>query len=57
MTTNFRADCLPVLIGSLPLHDHAEGVRLVFEYTPEIPLWVQLPAYKEEGMMKIRDLF
>jgi methionine synthase II (cobalamin-independent) len=51
MTTNFRADCLPVLIGSLPLNDHAEGVRLVFEYTPEIPLWVQLPAYKEEGMI------
>ncbi|MGD2028831.1 MAG: hypothetical protein PVG86_02745 [Desulfobacterales bacterium] len=51
MSTNFRADCLPVLIGSLPLYDHAEGVRLVFEYTPEIPLWVQLPAYKEEGMI------
>jgi len=51
MTTNFRADCLPVLIGSLPVHDHAEGVRLVFEYTPEIPLWVQLPAFKEEGMI------
>jgi methionine synthase II (cobalamin-independent) len=33
------------------LHDHAEGVQLVFEYTPEIPLWVQLPAYKEEGMI------
>jgi methionine synthase II (cobalamin-independent) len=51
MATNFRADCLPVLIGSLPLQDHTEGVKLVFEYTPEIPLWVQLPAYKEEGMM------
>ena len=51
MATNFHADCLPVLIGSLPLQDHTEGVKLVFEYTPEIPLWVQLPAYKEEGMM------
>jgi len=51
MATNFRADCLPVLIGSLPLQDHTEGVKLVFENTPEIPLWVQLPAYKEEGMM------
>ena len=51
MTTKFRADCLPVLIGSLPLQDHAEGVRLVFEYTPEIPLWVQLPTYKQEGMI------
>jgi hypothetical protein len=24
---------------------------MVFEYTPEIPLWVQLPFYPEEGMM------
>ena len=51
MSTNFYPKCLPVLIGSLPLYDHAEGVKLVFEYTPEIPLWVQLPAYKEEGMI------
>jgi hypothetical protein len=51
MSTNFHPKCLPVLIGSLPLYDHAEGVKLVFEYTPEIPLWVQLPAYKEEGMV------
>ena len=51
MATNFYPRCLPVLIGSLPLYDHAQGVKLVFEYTPEIPLWVQLPAYKEEGMI------
>lgn len=51
MSTNFRSHCLPVLIGSLPVYDHAEGVRLVFKNTPEIPLWVQLPAYKEEGMI------
>ncbi|RLB77807.1 MAG: hypothetical protein DRH24_15565 [Deltaproteobacteria bacterium] len=51
MATNFYPRCLPVLIGSLPLYDHVEGVKLVFEYTPEIPLWVQLPAYKEEGMI------
>jgi methionine synthase II (cobalamin-independent) len=51
MAANFHPRCLPVLIGSLPLYDHAEGVKLVFEYTPEIPLWVQLPAYKEEGMI------
>jgi methionine synthase II (cobalamin-independent) len=51
MAANFYPRCLPVLIGSLPLYDHAEGVKLVFEYTPEIPLWVQLPAYKEEGMI------
>lgn len=51
MAANFHPGCLPVLIGSLPLYDHAEGVKLVFEYTPEIPLWVQLPAYKKEGMI------
>ncbi len=51
MAKKFLANGLPVLIGSLPLHDHAEGVELVFKYTPEIPLWVQLPAYREEGMI------
>ncbi len=51
MTKEFLANGLPVLIGSLPLRDHAEGVELVFKYTPEIPLWVQLPAYREEGMI------
>jgi hypothetical protein len=51
MKKNFLANGLPLLIGSLPLRDHAEGVELVFKYTPEIPLWVQLPVYKEEGMI------
>jgi hypothetical protein len=51
MAKNFLANGLPVLIGSLPLRDHAESVELVFKYTPEIPLWIQLPAYKEEGMI------
>jgi methionine synthase II (cobalamin-independent) len=47
---NFRPDCLPVLIGSLPINDHKEAAELIFEYTPEVPLWPQLPMYKEEGM-------
>lgn len=51
MTKKFLANGLPVLIGSLPLRDHAEGVDRVFKYTPEIPLWVQLPSYREEGMI------
>ncbi len=51
MPPKFSANGLPLLIGSLPLHSHAEGVKLVFEYTPEIPLWVQLPTFKEEGMI------
>lgn len=48
---NFQADSLPALIGSLPMDDHVEAVELMMEYTPEIPLWVQLPVFKQEGMM------
>ena len=51
MAKKFLANGLPVLIGSLPLRDHVQGVELVFKYTPEIPLWIQLPAYREEGMI------
>ena len=51
MAPIFSANGLPLLIGSLPLRNHSEGVKLVFEYTPEIPLWVQLPAFREEGMI------
>jgi methionine synthase II (cobalamin-independent) len=51
MAPNFSANGLPLLIGSLPLRNHTDGVKLVFEYTPEIPLWVQLPAFSEEGMI------
>ena len=47
----FKPNSLPVLIGSLPLDDHTEAVRLIHEYTPAIPLWPQLPSRKEEGML------
>ncbi|MFH0726250.1 MAG: hypothetical protein V2B19_07885 [Pseudomonadota bacterium] len=47
----FQPECLPVLIGSIPMDDHQKASDLVMVYTPEIPLWVQLPAYPEEGMM------
>ena len=47
----FEGNRLPVLIGSLPVADHEEAIRMVFEYTPEIPLWIQLPTFPEEGMM------
>lgn len=47
----FRPNGLPVLIGSLPMGDHDEAIKLVFEHTPRIPLWVQLPVYEEEGMI------
>ncbi|MGD8962539.1 MAG: hypothetical protein PVH43_08495 [Desulfobacterales bacterium] len=51
MKSTFKAQGLPALIGSLPLRDHAEACQLVLEYTPQIPLWIQLPAYREEGMV------
>lgn len=47
----FEANALPVLIGSLPLTDHDEATRLILKYTPDIPLWVQLPHYPEERLM------
>ncbi len=47
----FEANGLAILIGSLPVADHLEAVRMVFKYTPDIPLWVQLPANPEEAMM------
>ncbi|MCK5541373.1 MAG: hypothetical protein KAI40_01685 [Desulfobacterales bacterium] len=49
---NFKPNCLPVLIGSLPMNNHKEATELIFEYTPEIPLWPQLPIFTKEGMME-----
>jgi methionine synthase II (cobalamin-independent) len=50
--TAFTANGLPLLIGSLPMDDHAKALDLVLDHTPDIPLWVQLPAFKEEGMIQ-----
>lgn len=52
MLQHFEADCRSLLIGSLPLKDHAAAGELVFRYTPEIPLWVQLPVFAREGMLQ-----
>ena len=51
MDNSFKANALPVLIGSLPMDDHDKALDLVLENTPEIPLWVQLPGFKKEGMI------
>ncbi len=51
MDSPFRPRGLPTLIGSLPLADHDEACQLVLEYTPQIPLWIQLPVHKAEGMV------
>jgi len=47
----FETNFYPILIGSLPVRDHKEALRLVFTYTPDIPVWIQLPFYREEGMI------
>lgn len=48
---NFKPNGLPLLIGSLPIDDHKKAVEIVLSTTPDIPLWVQLPCYPEEGMI------
>ena len=52
MSCQFEASCRSLLIGSLPLEDHAAASELVFRYTPEIPMWAQLPVHDREGMMR-----
>ncbi|MCG8614631.1 MAG: hypothetical protein MI802_00335 [Desulfobacterales bacterium] len=49
--TSFKADTRPLLVGSLPMTDHGAAARLVMDHTPDIPLWVQLPLFKAEGMV------
>ncbi len=47
----FRADGLPVLIGSVPLANHQEAMDWIIAATPEIPLWPQLPSNPLERML------
>lgn len=51
MMTKLHANCLPMLVGSLPSTDHAEAMDSILNATPDIPIWPQLPAYPEEGMV------
>ncbi len=48
----FLPGCRPILIGSLPVSNHAEAVDWVLAHTPEIPVWPQLPVHPREGMMR-----
>jgi hypothetical protein len=47
----FHPECLPILIGSLPVADHQEAAAMVFQATPRIPVWAQLPVHHEEDMV------
>jgi len=49
--SRFQANALPLLIGSLPGDNHEAAIELVFDYTPQIPLWPQLPANPRERMV------
>ncbi len=51
MSERFQPCSLPALIGSLPFREHQEAMEEVLRYTPEIPLWVQLPLHRKEGMI------
>ena len=48
----FLPKCAPILIGSLPLTDHSRALDMIAHYSPEIPLWPQLPALAREGMVR-----
>jgi hypothetical protein len=48
----FTPNCRPILIGSLPLTNHEQALRLILAHTPEIPLWPQLPKNPREGMIR-----
>lgn len=48
----FTAHCHPILIGSLPLDDHENALKLILRHTPAIPLWPQLPQRPKEGMVR-----
>ncbi len=51
MNPPFQGNGLPFLIGSLPLSDHEAAARLVRQFTPQIPLWVQLTQLPGENMI------
>lgn len=51
ITSSFKAAGLALLIGSLPVTDYQEALALIFEHTPDIPLWPQLPSNAAESML------
>ena len=51
MPKPFLPECHCLLIGSFPVHDHEKAGEMVSTYSPDIPVWPQLPAYPIEGMI------
>jgi methionine synthase II (cobalamin-independent) len=50
--SSFIGNLRATTIGSLPLTDAQEATDLVFNYTPLLPSWVQLPKHPGEGMLE-----
>lgn len=48
---NFKPEGRVTLIGSLPAAGYEQALQLITQYTPDIPLWPQLPSNPLEGMM------
>ena len=48
---NFTGKCLPTTIGSMPNVDAEESTKLMLQYTPQIPAWVQMPQLPNQGML------
>jgi hypothetical protein len=55
--TRFEPRCLATTLGSLPHTDVVRGTALMFEHTPEIPAWVQLPrrTFVENMMVQFTE--
>ena len=51
MKIDFKPRALPAWIGSLPLDSHPTASAMMMKYSPDIPIWIQLPHFKKEGMM------
>ena len=51
MNNPFLPLCTNLLIGSMPVKDHELAGELVNAFSPDIPVWVQLPVNAVEGMV------
>ncbi len=49
--TEFTPQGRALLIGSLPVDDYDQALRMIMAHTPEIPLWPQLPSNPLERML------
>jgi hypothetical protein len=48
----YKANCNPILIGSLPVESYELAMELILKHSSSIPLWPQLPRKPREGMVR-----